>query len=61
MMTYTVHWNFEGPNFFSVHKLTEGQYEALALAVDEIAERIRALGFVAPISLDEVLQSNNLK
>lgn len=37
------HWNVEGPLFEPVHKLTEEQYTALFAAVDEIAERIRAL------------------
>jgi starvation-inducible DNA-binding protein len=41
--THVYHWNFEGPLFESVHKLTEAQYTALFAAVDEIAERIRAL------------------
>ena len=49
--TQGVHWNVEGPLFYSVHKLTEKQYEDLADAIDEIAERIRALGFKAPAGL----------
>lgn len=46
-----MHWNVEGPMFFSLHKLTESQYEEIADAVDEIGERIRALGLPAPQSL----------
>ena len=42
-----MHWNVEGPMFFSLHKLTEAQYEELGESVDEIAERIRALGLPA--------------
>lgn len=42
--TQGFHWNVAGPLFYSVHKLTEEQYEDLATAVDEIAERARALG-----------------
>lgn len=61
MKTYAVHWNFEGPNFFSVHKLTEGQYENLADAVDEIAERIRAKGTNAPVSLTSILGAADLR
>ena len=38
------HWNVEGENFYSLHKLFEEQYNDLALAADEIAERIRFLG-----------------
>lgn len=43
----TLHWNVEGPMFYSVHKLTEEQYEDLGESVDDIAERIRALGLPA--------------
>lgn len=41
--THVYHWNVEGPLFEPVHKLTEAQYTALFAAVDEIAERMRAL------------------
>jgi starvation-inducible DNA-binding protein len=43
----TLHWNVEGPMFYSVHKLTEEQYGELGESVDDIAERIRALGLPA--------------
>lgn len=46
--TQNFHWNVEGPNFQSLHTLFEEQYTELAAAVDEIAERIRALGEKAP-------------
>ena len=49
--THAYHWNVTGPMFYSVHKLTDEQYQNLAVAVDEIAERIRSLGFPAPIGL----------
>lgn len=61
MKTYAVHWNYTGANFFAIHKLTEGQYAELAEAVDEIAERVRALGHEAPISLGDILDSGDLK
>ncbi len=61
MKTYVVHWNYTGANFFSVHKLTEVQYAELAEAIDEIAERIRAIGTEAPISLSDVLKTADLK
>ncbi len=41
-------WNVTGPMFQTLHTMFETQYNELALAVDEIAERIRALGFPAP-------------
>jgi starvation-inducible DNA-binding protein len=46
--THNFHWNVTGPMFTTLHTLFETEYTELALAVDEIAERIRALGAVAP-------------
>lgn len=43
--TQNFHWNIHGTEFYALHILTEKQYEELAGASDEIAERIRALGF----------------
>jgi len=48
LTTHNFHWNVTGPMFNTLHTMFEGQYNELALAVDEIAERIRALGFPAP-------------
>lgn len=42
------HWNVEGPGFFALHQAFEDQYTELFSAIDEIAERIRALGSYAP-------------
>ena len=42
------HWNVTGPDFYGLHKLFEEQYDDAAGAVDELAERIRALGDKAP-------------
>ncbi|MGF1461566.1 MAG: Dps family protein [Maricaulaceae bacterium] len=53
LQTQGVHWNVVGPAFYSVHQLTEAQYEDLAEAIDKIAERIRALGHIAPSSFRE--------
>jgi len=41
--THYAHWNVEGPGFFALHKAFEDQYEHLFHAIDEIAERVRAL------------------
>lgn len=60
MKTYAVHWNYKGAKFFSVHKLTEEHYQEMACAIDEIAERIRAIGDEAPISLSSILKSGDL-
>ena len=54
--TQGVHWNVQGPLFYSIHKLTEEQYQDLFEAVDELAERGRALGFPAPQSLATIDQ-----
>ena len=48
LKTHYFHWNVKGPQFQTLHLMFEQQYVELALAVDAIAERIRALGFVAP-------------
>lgn len=45
--THFAHWNVEGPSFFALHAAFEEQYTELFQAVDEIAERVRALGFYA--------------
>ena len=48
LKTHNYHWNVTGPMFNTLHLMFEAQYTELALAVDLIAERIRALGFPAP-------------
>ena len=48
LKTHNYHWNVEGPMFNTLHLLFETHYTELATAVDEIAERIRALGVKAP-------------
>lgn len=48
LKTHNFHWNVTGPMFSTLHTLFETHYNELALAVDEIAERIRALGVNAP-------------
>jgi starvation-inducible DNA-binding protein len=48
--THVYHWNVTGPRFHDLHALFEIQYNELWTATDEIAERIRALGVMAPNS-----------
>ena len=48
LKTHNFHWNVTGPMFQTLHLMFQAQYEELALAVDLVAERIRALGFPAP-------------
>ncbi len=49
--THVYHWNVVGPLFKPLHELTEAQYGALFEAADIIAERIRALGHLAPAKI----------
>ena len=53
LKTHNYHWNVTGPMFTTLHTLFETEYTELALAVDEIAERIRAVGARAPGSYSE--------
>jgi starvation-inducible DNA-binding protein len=61
IMTQGVHWNVQGPLFYSVHKLTEGQYEDMYAAIDDLAERIRALGYPAPQSVADLTGAVDLE
>lgn len=53
LQTQNYHWNVTGPMFFGLHSMFEEQYTELFEAIDEIAERIRSLGAVAPGSMAE--------
>jgi len=59
--TQGFHWNVTGPEFHSLHELFEEQYQALASAVDELAERTRALGAPALGSMAEFIALASLK
>jgi starvation-inducible DNA-binding protein len=59
--TQGVHWNVTGPAFVSVHELTEGQYTNMYKAIDQIAERIRALGEKAPASYTKYGELSSIK
>jgi len=48
LQTHNFHWNVTGPQFRELHLMFEEHYTELAIAVDDIAERIRTLGFAAP-------------
>ena len=61
LKTHNYHWNVKGPLFKSMHDLTEAQYEDLFAAIDEIAERIRALGFDAPGSFKTYSQISKIE
>ncbi len=60
LKTHNFHWNVTGPMFQTLHLMFEAQYNELALAVDLIAERIRALGFPAPGTYSEFAQLSSI-
>jgi len=61
LKTQNYHWNVTGPLFCSLHALFEEHYTDLAAAVDEIAERIRALGVPAPGSYSEFAELTRIE
>ncbi len=61
LKTHNYHWNVTGPMFNTLHTLFETEYTELALAVDEIAERIRALGARAPGSYSEFARLGSIR
>ena len=60
LKTHNFHWNVTGPMFQTLHLMFGGQYNELALAVDAIAERIRALGFPAPGTYSEYAKLSSI-
>jgi starvation-inducible DNA-binding protein len=61
LKTHSFHWNITGPMFQTLHVMFEQQYTELALAVDVIAERIRAVGHQAPGSYSQYLKLSAVK
>jgi len=61
LKTHNFHWNVTGPMFNTLHLMFETQYNELALAVDAIAERIRALGHPAPGSYAASAKLSSIK
>ncbi len=61
LKTHNYHWNVTGPQFNTLHQMFEVQYTELATAVDEIAERIRALGVRAPGSYSEFAKLTSIE
>ena len=61
LKTHNFHWNVTGPMFNTLHTMFETQYTELALAVDDIAERIRTLGFPAPGSYAAYARLSSIK
>src|SRR5688500_4593112 len=61
LQTHNFHWNVTGPMFQTLHLMFETQYNELALAVDLIAERIRALGYPAPGTYGEYSKLSSIR
>lgn len=61
LKTQYYHWNVVGAEFYNLHLMFETQYKELRKAVDEIAERIRALGATSPGTFHEFIQLNCIK
>ena len=60
LKTRNAHWNIEGPDFHTMHKFFEEQYEQLDETMDEVAERIRMLGHYAPATMKSYLVLTHL-
>lgn len=61
LKTHNFHWNVTGPQFRTLHLMFEEQYNELWIANDQIAERIRTLGFPAPASYGEFARLTSIK
>ena len=61
LKTHNFHWNVTGPMFQTLHLMFETQYNELALAVDLVAERIRALGVAAPGTYKQFIALSAIK
>lgn len=61
LKTHSFHWNVTGPMFNTLHTMFMTQYTELWTALDEIAERIRALGFPAPGSYSQFASLTSIK
>lgn len=58
--THLAHWNVEGTDFFQLHVAFQTQYEELFTAIDEIAERVRALGAYAEGGMEKLVALSDL-
>ena len=61
LQTHNFHWNVTGPMFQTLHVMFEAQYTELSVAVDLVAERIRALGFPAPATYSEFARLTSIE
>lgn len=61
LKTHNFHWNVTGMHFYGLHKMFEEQYTGLFASVDNVAERIRALGAFVPATFEELKKLTCLK
>lgn len=61
MKTHAYHWNVTGPQFHTLHVMFEEQYNEMWAALDEIAERVRALGVFAPTSGKQLSELSDIE
>ena len=61
LQTHNFHWNVTGPQFRELHLMFEEHYTELAVAVDDIAERIRTVGVNAPGTFSEFAELSSIK
>jgi starvation-inducible DNA-binding protein len=61
LKTHNFHWNVTGPMFNTLHLMFETHYTEAAIAVDLVAERIRALGFPAPGTYKQFAELSSIK
>ena len=61
LKTHGYHWNVRGPEFFALHNLLEQQYRDMWESLDDVAERIRALGVQAPQGYDAIANLTSIK
>lgn len=60
LKTHNYHWNIEGPEFFTLHRVFEEQYNELYEAADDLAERMRTMGGYAPGGFKEFAELSNI-
>lgn len=61
LKTQNFHWNLVGPEFYSLHLLFDKQYKDMAESIDEIAERIRGLGFFVDANFSSFKKLSSIK
>jgi starvation-inducible DNA-binding protein len=58
---YSIHWNLVSPHFLAIHKFTDKQHSIMLELIDELAERVRAIGVKIPTSLNDVFKLKTIQ